>query len=1163
MQDPYTEWLKLKLIEEKAEESPLQQVITKMQRRLLEEEIRRTHEEPAPFEAPIMGVDDLRQMFPLPEEARTLAQMEGTSGPDHVDAKITAVLAGIGQSTLQLARGPVGFAADVGQIFTRQEVLVRARKLLDDAHAGIASTAEYAALDAGIDPEDIANYLLLGNVIGYTAPILGSVKAASLLLRSPVALSKWPYVSSIITDSLAGVIFGGIYEEAEDWRNRGMHMMRESALFGMGRIVVGGPIVAKTWRDKRFLSSIDHEEIRSVFNAISAGKKAPSLTARQNRILNVMMNEEQYLSSSVAAQQMFDTSGPHAAMIQAIIDVGDRLTLGGVLRMASDNIITTRQIIENARKHFPYLKFTPVKRPLEGVKGKPTHYDIYFGTRGLNNAQKAQLKAEGRFSGQMIRYGTGETDYLYVGMSKGGRAILQRLDGSGKNIYVKPEKVTDLPNFLEKPLAAWDAPFKDFRGYYLETVEKLRKSRVGITEGDVIEGIRTGATQIDEGARRAFDVAGAVVYPEELGYQAMRHGVTGREVSEGILREGLKAGGPLEPPMYLTFDDIFMSWARERGIGKAKDLVAAKEAFSHRLRRELWEGIPQSDKNLYEKVLAEQMKLVDEMRLPPKLIAHQKGFNWETLGDDSIMLREINSGARFIFGKTDDALNWLRGVHRIEADLPAIIPSMRMAMGVYNSGLPDMGALYKFDKLVTLDRTDLPQATVRNAWNWLQDVERVTGVPFWSKGMVHVDEGLTVMRARYAPYAKEISSVWGPVKMEERIQIAGIWRRAEKEGWSTAHTARELRREGVSGKGISAYIGSRRIFDKLFKETGLDANLYIDNYYSRIRPFLETLQKRDITKSLHGSKGSPKDKEFWFEFTRTGDLPKVEMDPEVVMHMYTRTLFWRNHVHEPWKTLQRMAGMGGKKEPLRFKDLPDGKALLDMHKKVDPLAKMTSPVVPPHIRKVLSEYLNSVRGTPHASYQSLGEFFETFFKRLDVNVRPEIVQDMVHCLMAAQYGAYIGIRPWHIARNMTQVPWLLYGRLGNKHMGRGLENAMSLSGMEEAYSEGVLRLAEAAVPAGDAVFNALRNVKITGDSHVGRAIAGAVTALHRGGHISRKMTQSMLTGYTSSDSLNRAWAYHWHKLHTAERLNAFEAGRTSWDKFMDDGLAYFSPVVKR
>jgi len=1164
-QDPLDYWIRLKLMESDEHVSQEEKAVAFVQRRALEQKIFPAAPTPpssGEIDAPLASVEDIRGMTPPGEEDRTLAQL-ASMGPDPTGAKIDAVLAGFGQSTIQLARGPIHLASDIAKFFTEQDVLRAARELVDQVHRGAGMTADVAALNAGLTPEEIAPYKLAGNLIGYMAPILGSVKLASLILRSPVALEKWPFISSVITDSTAGLIFGGVFEEAEDWRQRGHHMVRESGLFGAGRIIIGGPIVAKTWRDKRFLSSVAHKEVASIFKQLEAGVPVHSLTKKQNRILNVMMNEEQYLSSSVAAQDMFNRSGPHAAMIQAIVDVGDRLTLGGVLRMATDNAAGTREIIKSARAAFPYLKFTPIKRTLTGVPGKPTHYDIFFGTRGLNNAQKAQLKAEGRFTGQMVRTQGGEADYLYLGLSKKGRAILERLDGSGKKRYVKQDNLVDLPNFLEKPLVAWDAPFKDFRAFYYETLRRLRDTRTGWTsEGDVIEAIRTGTMALDDGARRAFDVSGAIVYPEELGYASMRRAVSGREVSEAILREGAAAAGPTETLTYLTFDDIFMAWARERGIGSAKDMVAAKEAFTGRLRRELWESVPQADRLLYEKVLAEQINLIDNMRLPPKLLAHQKGFSWETLGDDTIMLREINSGARMVFAKTDDALGWLKGIVRTEAELPTIIPSMRLSMGLYNAGMPDPGSLYKFEKLASLNPAELPTAGTRNMWNWLQDVENLAQIPFWSKGMYHVDQGVNLMRAEMTPFAKEIESIWRGVNYENKVKLVEVWRRAEKEKWSTAQTARAMKKEGVPTAGVSAYIRARRINDRLFKETGLDANAYVDNYYSRILPFLESTHKRDVSIALRGAKGSPSDKDFWFEYTRTGDLAKVEMDPELVMQLYTRSVFWKKHVDESWRGLKRMAGLDTKDAPLRFKDLPDGKELLALRKKIDPYAKMDSPVVPGYVRKIVAEYLNAVKGTPHASYKSLGESFERMFNKLGVAVRPEIIQDMVHCLTAAQYGAYIGIRPWHIARNMTQVPWLMFGRLGNRHMGKGLEHAMSNAGIEEAFSEGVLRLAEAAVPAGDAVFRSLHHIPITGSTLAGQAIAGTISAMHRGGQLSRKVTQSMLAGYTSSDSLNRGWAYFWHKLHTGEALTKFETGKIGWDKFVDDGLPFFAPAVR-
>lgn len=1023
---------------------------------------------------------------------------------------------------------------------------------------GMLTRIEENALEAGASPESIGRAHAVGGFFGLIAPIGASIKIASLILRSPVKLIKYPFAGSLVTDTAAGMVFGGAFEPAEDHGNRLWNMSRESAIFGTGRLVMGSLIPLKAWRDRRLLSQLTAEEITQVYRKVETGGK---LTRKETRVLTGLLNEESFLSNSSAAQEIFERGLPETALIKAIIDQGSSRSSAGVVRSLSNDLPEINRIIEQARQELPHLKFDVVSKVVEGQKS----YDVFFGLKGLNNKQRAQLKAEGRFDGQLVQHSHTGGIYEYVGRGTKPDRVRVRRAEDGKITQVREEFLTDLPNYMEPPGPELDALYRNFAKFFDDAANKMRQSRGGMTEADIIQGIRDGTLNLAElgNARRAFDLGGAIVYPEELGVQSLVKLVKPEEIAAVINQRGLASGARiLEPPAYVSFEDVFNVWAKERGITDVVDFTAARTAFASRMRRDLWKSIPAEERALYDNILTEQLKLIDEGRIPVEAFANQKGFNLTTLADQSVVLREVNTGAKFIFQGSDEAAAFLRGIVRTEADLPMLIPPLRGGIGLYTGGFPDPGSAWRFDKMVSLEPVNIPRGNFRNLMNVLQDIEQMTDVPVWSQGFLQVDQGHTIMRSIYTPWAKKIEQLWGKTPLERQYAISDVWK--EMQGSTTNEIAAALRKSGASPKEIRNFIETRAMLDTWFKETGLDASRYMEGYFSKIRPYVESMRSHDINQALRGFEVRPPDHQFWAEFTRTGDLATTERGIEVVLHKYIRSLLWKNHVQPHWDRLAKLTGTRWH-EPLKFKDLaPNVQGnMLRRARQVDPQADLDSPVVPDAIRKILLEYLNSVRGTPHASQIALRDFTQHFMNKLGVKLDGRVGEELIHSLMSAQYGSLMGLRPWHVARNVTQVPWTMYPRLGNRHMASGLERALTRDGAAEVYNEGVLRLAEAGIPFADVIFKEVKNLPIDASNPLALPLKSAIWSLVRTGKLSRDVSQKFLQYYTAGDSLTRSWGYWWQKNHAAEWLTKFESGSIGWDKFVSESMAYYSPTVKQ
>lgn len=1027
----------------------------------------------------------------------------------------------------------------------------------------IFNAAEQYALGAGVSESEITDAYEVGNFIGLTAPVVGAVKGAMLLTGTSVGLLKYPWAGDLITDTTAGLIYGGLLTPETELSKRVQNASHESALFGVGRILVTAGLPFRTLRQKRAIEKKMTRESRASLEAMERGEDIITLRTEDDVLsLGSLLNEEQWLSSSRAAETVLIENANERALVEAIVDVSGHGGTGGILRWASGDFQGATRMVDRFKREFTGLKFDIVKGQREGT------FDVFFGTKGLSNRQRSQFSREGRFEGMDVEYGDAIHEYVGRASRKDFVKIRNKVDGKVKE--VKAENITDRPTFTERieRTPEFDALYQDFSRFYDEGAEQVLTTRGGFaTEGQLIEAVQRGEISLSPANRRAFNKAGAIVQPEELGPEVAQAISTATPTVPA-------ARGVLEPTSYFTFDDIFDRWAVARNLPKnSTDYIAARSHFAGRKRNELWESIPEADKTILREVIAEQDQLIEKFGISLENFAGGKGFAVQKLPDERILLRDVNSGAPFAFGSEARARDWLKTIARPEKDLPSLIPEMNHGVQAGTNGFNPAYDVWTFDEnirsLETARQIPLISRQFRNTMDLFQRIEESTGLPIWSQGFLPIDRGMQQMRRQLLPWEDRVAQIWRGITQDRRNAITDVWTEIEGSGLNLSDAAKLFKSRGFSPREISAFTQSHRVFDQWFEMSGIDPNRYMNLYLSRLRPSVQNPRADDLADIFMNSDAKPTESQFFAEFTRTGQLAQLEKDPELIMHKYIRTLMWRDHVKPSYDRLSQLVGQRGSDGAIRaitfqdVKDLWGQEASNAMLRQARQGTRLTDPVIPGPLRGFIEQFLVSSRGIPDKSWETLRAYSARILDKLKVQADPRVTEELLNVYQSTMYASALGLRPGLVARNLSQNLWMLYTRIGNKHIGPGLERALSNQGFQEAFESGVLRLTEAGVPFQDALMRQIAGDGVTGASGAGRLISPVLQLAMRTGQVSRSLSQQALKYYSSSDQINRAWAYHSQKMFTADKLALYERGRIGWDRFVEEGLPFFRQPTKQ
>ncbi|KKN88073.1 hypothetical protein LCGC14_0251450 [marine sediment metagenome] len=1041
--------------------------------------------------------------------------------------------------------------AEIPGIFTSRDLPTdKAADFLERLNEGLVSSSERAALEAGLTPEAVADSHLFGEMVGYTVPVVAALKAARL--ATGIQGSVTGLARNFKLDTVAGGIFGALLTPGEELGDRAVNALRESVIFGVGGLLINGLIFGLTgMRFSRLRAHAGDESLDGTLRRIQNGEQV-IIGEEEWLPLVQLMNEEGFLANSPEAQALLSSMEFEMSAVAGVRNAAEAGQSRGFILDIGSNFTEVMNNLPKIQEGFPGLKFDVIARDV----GKRRTFDLHFGMRGLNNNQRAQLAREGRFAGQILEK-SGVT-YRYVRPAKGDRITV--INADGKTTTIKDKGVSNLPYANEEIVlpTAGQAMYEDFREFTFGRMGQASGVSGSIPEEEIIRGIREGTLDLTDDARRTFDIGGAITHPEELGQTGAG---TAEQFVRGFTQEGKIAGDLLEPTPIRKLDDAFESWVAERGFDPgATDIEAFRQNFAQRFRDDIWALVPEEDMAIFRAIREETNALIDERGLNLTQRAAVKGFHTDALPAERVALRDINTGARLEFGSEKFASDFVDNVVRSEKDPFGLFLSPGPhGMPALTGGFPGSDGIFTLEGNIASREflRDQPFGFSQNRRDYFRSVEDLTGMPLFSKGFALMDEAMIKMEAALEPIGRRIEAAWKGVSREDRIAVAEFWTEIEGTQLTGTGLTRAAKAAGLSSKQIRAFTQSRVIFDLGAQMLGLPESRYISTYYSRIRPAFEAGGDVNIARLLSNDPSALKEAEmFWALQSRTGEMARIELDPEIVMHRYFQALLKHREVVPLEAEFRNMLDM-------RIRDLPQANQTQILRRAMSGTTK-DSFVLPEEIRSVGQEYLVNITGDISPGFATARRFTMRMFKMLGMETDAKLFDELHSTYLSAQYGAAIGVRLSLTNRNAIQNMWTQYTRVGGKHGTESLRRALTQTGFDEAMGAQAIRPARVSVPQGDAIYEAFwAGEPITGTGPASNAMASALRHLVRLGRVSRNLSQKSLIPYGSSEQVNRAWAYHWQKMHTTEKLTDFNAGRIDWDKFLEDGLPFFSQTIKK
>lgn len=1090
-------------------------------------------------------------------------------------------------------------------LFTEQELASdRAADFIKRLKVGVFSTAEERALAAGMTPKEIADSHAVGNFIGFTVPTVASIKAASLIVRAPVAVSSALTASNLINDLTAGALFGALLEPGETIDDRIKNMLQQSALFGVGRVMIAGlALPFKAYRLGRAIQYSRGVEVEEMIARMEAGLPVQVNTSDQSVGLARLLTEEEMVSSSSAAQEIVRNREDVRAVVTAIRAASSEGRSGALVHNLGKDYFSVVKTIDELRPQFPGVKFSaPVK--LVDQAG----YSVYMGQKGLNKEQLSQLKATGRFAGQAVEKLGSTYEIVNPAEDAAGRILVKTSDG--KTVKIKTKGMTsrlEVRESLDAPdRLMMDELFNDFRDKVFNSWSGTTQSIQGdLNEADLIRAIRDGKLKVTDQSKRAFEVSGAITYPEELGMVAGESGqlipraggaaipfktkqeaeailqslgpmagmytpqfdfVTVEQVLNQISRSGtaganiLQSGGSI-----LNFEDMVTAWAKQTGLPiAAEDFATMQSHFAQRMRETMWKLVPEEDMRVFNSIRDSFIEGVEKGEIPIEAAAHGKGFSLSRLSEGRVELRDLRTGLRLEFGSLPRAEEFLLNTIRSDSNMLGDPFNMGSGgMAALGGGFAHTDGVFNIDGSIPGAESfvkDLsPFSGLQNVRDMLVRIEDSVGLPVFSSVFDGLDRAISKRNAAIEPWAYKIEKIWKPLSTREATQVGRAWSDMEARGLNDAQAVAEMQALKFSPKQINAFKESRKVFDTLFQLTGIDNKRYIQLYYSHVLPYAERNGGRVDLGRIFGPTMPPEFR-FFAEMQRTGDLAMQEANPAVVMHQYVRGLFFNREVAPLYERARAM--VAGETTP-RMKDLAPAQRMA-IEEAAGRAFHDNDAVLADPLRQYLSEYLNVIRGMPTTTQKTFTGWAKKFFSVMGVRVEDRAVEEMANVALSVPYGAALAFRPAQVARNQVQSWWTMYPRVGAKHYSKALEAAMSLAGAEESILAGANRSTEAGVPFGEQTFRSMMDrVPIEGSGAASRAMAATMRLGLRTGNLSRKLASVGMVPYSSADSMERAVVYFWQKLHTAEQLERYEAGKISWETFAEDGMPFFHNVVKQ
>lgn len=166
--------------------------------------------------------------------------------------------------------------------------------------------------------------------------------------------------------------------------------------------------------------------------------------------------------------------------------------------------------------------------------------------------------------------------------------------------------------------------------------------------------------------------------------------------------------------------------------------------------------------------------------------------------------------------------------------------------------------------------------------------------------------------------------------------------------------------------------------------------------------------------SLLNQKGTSSELRFVNELIRSGEINAYDRNPVPVLARYIKNAFNSIEFNDAWNSAKRyvdteLGGQFGR----------DGSVA----------------------SWVAKSYLSDIRGTPGASTQFTQKLVDTFFKKVGIDLKLNIRQDLVNTYLAMTNAAFMGARPGLAARDLMQLALFYISRFGVKRTASMLRTA--------------------------------------------------------------------------------------------------------------------------
>lgn len=636
-----------------------------------------------------------------------------------------------------------------------------------------------------------------------------------------------------------------------------------------------------------------------------------------------------------------------------------------------------------------------------------------------------------------------------------------------------------------------------------------------------------------------------------------------RSPDEELRVSGTENVAILHPEPALDFETIAARFLHETGLENTIDSRAAIAYLGQNIRQRIMREVPREDVQILQNLRTDAERIINESKETLGRSAAMSGFSVNRGAEGRIQLRDINSGVPYGFENSDAAFEFLKGVERnfLDEGTRSGIPLPSGGLSpAHNEGLdtPDTWSIFPEEGLTGAFKA-LPASATRPLPEFLKAIEERTGMPFWSDLFAEMDERTQKMNNALLGWDKEIDDIFGLGKAKglkrEALRDIGMWtREAEKadidqfsrEGMKIASDM------GLSDKQVKAAKRMRALWDLGFQQAGLPSGSYIRSYFGRIQPFAEKYGTIDMKLIFPG--GIPKDVDAFYKHMRIGDPSHVELNPAIVMRKWFRALEFERNVGPAWDRLWSLT------QPSN----PLGLNSLEASQRRQATAALGGADAVEHIREILAEYAHHIRGMPDAGLRTTRRVTSRIMEKLGIEGSDRLGEELTNAYMSSMYGSAIGLRPRLLSRNATQNIWFSWTRLGGKHAGDAIHTALSMDGFFKAANAGAIRQLEKGIPFGN-IFSdeILSQDMLHGTGPLSNVTASVIRGMVRAGKVSRNAASKFLVPYSSVDDVNRAVAFWWQRLHTKEWLGKFQRGDVTAQAFLDSGLPFFSPVVKK